>query len=640
MAKNDPPVNYDLVLDILQATLPFSALDQGSLRRLSRACLIDFLPKGARLFLRDATTVDALFIIQKGGVKLFLAGEDGAENLIDYRGEGGSVGAMALFRDGRADRDAVAVEDTFVVKVPREAFFQAVREHPEVATYYLKTFSETFVDKVFSELRQRRTEQPDDTGLYLFSARVGQLVTRPPVAVEFGLPIRGAARTMVKEGVGSLLIRESSGNIQGIVTDKDLRKAVALGMNVEAPVETIMSTPLAAIDEHEVCFDALLKMMAKKIHHLAVTGPAGVLGVVTAHDILVLQGKSPLSLFREIQAQREPKGLYPLSGKAPQVIRTLVEEGAKAGHITRMITILNDLILQRLIDLVTAEIGPAPVPFCWMSMGSEGRREQTFATDQDNALVYADCSEDFLDRAAGVYFQAFSERLVGHLEKAGFPRCQGDMMASNPRWRKSLSAWKATFDDWMAVPEAEEVLHATIFFDFRGVAGRTELAEELRAHVTENAAKSGVFLRCLASDCLVTRPPLSFFKGFIVEKNGDQKNTLDLKKRGLVPFQDFGRVLALNHGVRETNTLVRLETLTKAGHIPPDLGREAHQAFEFLLHVRLVHQLELVERGLPPDNFLDPGKLSELEKRTLRDAFGVIGSMQSFLKDMYHLNIG
>lgn len=485
--------------------------------------------------------------------------------------------------------------------------------------------------------RPQAAEAPD---LSLFAGRVGDLVSRRPVEVEADLPIRDAARAMLREGVGSLLVSRAPGDILGIVTDKDLRKAVALGRDLESGVKTIMSSPVASIAGHEACFDALLKMMAHKVHHLAVTGPDGVAGMVTTHDILLVHGTSPLSLFREIQSQNDFAGLYPLLAKAPRVIRALLDNGARAGHITRLITVVNDHILHKIIELVHREIGPPPTSYCWISMGSEGRREQTIATDQDNALVYADSPDEPVRRAAEVFFQAMAERVVGHLEKAGFPRCKGDMMASNPAWRKSLAAWKDTFDAWIAVPEPMEVLHSTIFFDFRGVAGHMGLADDLRAHVARRAAASGIFLRFLAADCQVTRAPLTFFRGFAVEKSGEHKYTLDLKKRGLVPFQDFARVLALAHGVMETGTLERVETLARQGHIPTNLGREVAQAFEFLLSVKLDHQLSQVERGLPPDTHIDPRALSDMDKGTLRDAFGVIGSMQSFLKDMFHLNAG
>ncbi len=504
----------------------------------------------------------------------------------------------------------------------------------------MRSFSRNYLSKAFTELKQRKVSMPTETGLYLFSTAVGQLASRDPASVGFGLSIQQAAAEMLKRNVGSLLIREPSEAIAGIVTDKDLRKAVALGLDHGAPLETIMTTPVATIDSGAVCFDALLKMMTLQIHHLAVTEQGQVNGIITSHDILVMQGKSPMSIFREIFSRRRIEDLYPLSAKVPQVVRTLVEEGAKAYNITRMITILNDLILEKLLDLLTKELGPSPVPFCWMLMGSEGRREQTFATDQDNALIYKDYDDPIMQRAAKVYMEAFATRAIDHLVKCGFPPCPGDIMASNEKWRKPLSGWKGYFDHLIMVPEPDEVMHANIFFDFRSSWGDAWLVDELRDHVTAKAQSQEVFLRYLAASAMESKPPLTFFRSFIVEKNGEHRNRLDVKRRGLLPFMDFARVLALKSGVKETSTLGRLKRIGDQGHVPKDLAVDAAEAFEFLLQLRLVHQLEQVEQDQAPDNHIDPASLSELEKKTLKEAFGIVGRMQSFLKEMFRLQLG
>ncbi|MBU1229313.1 MAG: CBS domain-containing protein [Proteobacteria bacterium] len=639
MAEQHAPIDRDLIREFLQATLPFSELDAGALDRLVRHCLIDFQPAGTRIFIRNVTEIDGLLVIQKGGVKLFVQDEAGQITLADFRGEGACVGAMALFQNAKASLSAETVEDTFFVKIPKDAFFEAAGANPAIPRFFLKTLSETFTTKAFTEIRQRRNESSDDSNLYLFSLKVGSLVERAPVTVPFGMSIQDAAQVMIRHSVGSLLIQEQTGKPCGIITDIDIRKSVALGLSMLAPVETIMSAPLETIAETAVCFDALVSMMAKNIHHLAMTSGEEITGVITSHDIMLLQGRSPLAVFREVSTRNTYEGLYPMRAKTCRVARTLVEEGGRAGNITRILSIINDLMLNRLLELLLKELGPPPVKFCWLVMGSEGRREQTFATDQDNALVYADCSVDYLQRAAEVYFEAFTQRAVEHLVRCGFPRCPGDMMASNPKWRKPLSAWKDTFDHWIAAPEPKEVLHSTIFFDFRGGPGDSSLAEELRSHITGRCAANDIFLRHMAVDCVQARPPLSFFNNIVVEKNGEHKNTLDIKTRGLLPFMDFARIMALRHGIRQTSTLERLDQLKAGGHIPNDLAQEAMAAFEFLQQIRLVHQMDMLDRNLEPNNHIDPAQLSALEKRTMRDAFGAVTKLQSHLKEAFRLQM-
>jgi len=630
------PAGYDNIVTFLETTLPFSELERQSLVRLARSCLVDFFPAGTRILRRGVSEVDGLYLVQKGAIRLFLEDEG---ILVDIRTEGASLGALSLFNGEKAAMDAETVEDTFIIKIPRERFFEAVHLSPAIPRFYLKSFADTFLSKAFEEMRCKTQPAHEDHSLHLFSNPVGGLVTREPVSVPFGLSIQAVAKEMIRHNTGSLLFREPSGEICGIITDTDLRKAMALGLDLQAPAETIMATPVESIDASAVCFDALLTMMSKNIHHLVVKSNNKLQGVISSHDIMLLQGRSPMSVFREIASRTTIAGLYPLHDNITPVIRTLVQQGAKAGNITRMIAILNDQIMTKLLDLMLRELGPPPVKFCLLLMGSEGRREQTFATDQDNALITEGSGVDFLDRAAETYFSAFTERMVGHLINCGFPRCPGDMMASNPVWRGSMETWKNRVDTWTASPEPERVLASSVFFDFRGVYGHKELAENLRGHVTNACAGKDLFLRYLAADCLSAKPPLTFFKNFMVEKDGAHKNTLDIKTRGLLPFMDFARVMSLYHGIRETSTLGRLELLHQGGHLSRDLYHEAREAFEFLLHSRLMHQLEQMEQGIAPDNRIDPGTLSSLEKRTLREAFGVTTALHGVLREVFRLNM-
>ncbi len=647
---SDPTRQPGMALDFLRTTLPFSELPPDVLQWLARACAVDFMPSGTRLFERGRTRPDRLWLVQKGAVRLDGNGRDadmtGTETVIDVpeltdvRGEGASVGAVALLEGGVASANVDTVEDTFFITMPREVFLQLVEREQVVAQYYMKGLPERFVSKAFAEMRVRCEGLADEKGLYLFASRVGDLVSRPPVAAVRGTSLREAAAMMVERGVGSLLIQEENGEIIGIVTDSDLRKAVAMCMDYAAPVETLMTTPVVAMEAERPCFDGLLEMMRRQMHHLAVVRDGRIIGVVTAHDIMVMQGRTPMSLFREIMHQRTLEGVQPLGPRVVQVVRGLVEEGARAGAITRMITVFNDLILEKVLALLQRELGPPPVPFCWMCMGSEGRREQTFATDQDNALIIRDTDDPIVRRAAGIYFDELAKRAVGHLAACGFRLCAGNMMASNPQWRQEQAGWSELFARWVRRPEPEEVLRASIFFDFRAGYGREDYVDALWGQVLADVAGNELFQRHLAADCLRMRPPLSFFRNFIVEKDGQHRNTLDLKRRGGLPFVDFARVMALRCGVRETGTLDRLLALEAGGHIPAQLGKEAREAYELVMHLRLVHQLEAVERDQTPDNHVDPARMSDLEKQALKEAFAVAVRLQGFLRDLFHLDLG
>ena len=631
----------DMVVDFLQGILPFKELDHNTLVNLAKSANVDFYPKGTRVLTQDVSEVNYVYLIQKGGVKIYLQDQAGDTSLKDYRGEGSVFGALAVIRGARASMTVEAVEDTFCFLFPKKSFLELLQTYPGFAQHYLKVFSRDYVQKSLDELRKERLTPKTEGSLYLFTVKVNDIIRKKPEIITPVQSVQQASQRMSDLNIGSLLIRDEYGKISGIITDKDIRsKVVARGMPYSTEVEKVMSSPVKTIPAQRVCFDALLDMMSNRIHHLAVQDGDRIIGVITSHDILVLQGESPVYLFKEIMHQNRIERLYELSLKVPLVVRPLIEEGAKANNITRMITILNDLILARLLTLLQEQLGPPPVPFCWLLMGSEGRKEQTFRTDQDNALVYQDPEDEEQKKKAETYFEKFGQEAINHLVKCGYPLCQGGNMASNPKWRQPLSVWKKYFTRWVNRPEPEEVLNSTIFFDFRPAYGDMELGQQLKDELQSLVKGKDMFLRYLAQDCFRTKPPLSFFKNFIVDRDGEHKNRLDLKARGLVPFWDFARVMALKHGIMETNTLERLEILDREGHMPHSLFVRARESYEFQMQLRFVNQLKLMEAGEQPHNYINPVELSDLEKQTLKGAFSVISNLQSFLKETFKLNMG
>jgi CBS domain-containing protein len=628
----------EVVVAFLRNTMPFNELDDRSIRDLARNCRVDFYPKGTRLLTAGESELPYLYLIQRGGVKSFLTDDEGEVSLKDYRGEGSYIGALGIIHGTRANLNVETVEDTFCFLLPRQIFLDLIAKQPGVAQFYLKSFSEKIVHTAYSELRHHRMGRRSSEDLYLFTVTAGDIVKSMPRKVAAGATIQEAAAEMSRHRVGSLLIHDEADpeRIVGIITDRDLRtKVVAAGRSYSEPVTGIMSGPVKTVLAQDICFDVLLRMMATGIHHLAVERGGRVVGMITSHDIMLLQGHSPYYLFKEIIAQREIPGLYALSKKIPEVVRNLIREGGKAGNITRMISILNDHILDRLLTLLEEELGPPPVRYCWLLMGSEGRREQTFKTDQDNALVHADPEDEDQKRRAEEYFRRFTSRAIDHLVKCGYPLCPGEMMASNPLWCQPYSVWAAYFEKWITAPDPRELLNASIFFDFRAGYGDSTLADNLRNHLQRLTRRHEIYLLHMARDSKGYRAPLSFFKNFIVEKNGEHQNKLDIKKQGLQPFVSFARVLALKYGVKETSTLSRLQVLADEGHLSRDLWHAASSAYEMQMQLRLIHQLRQLEEGLPPDNYIDPASFSELDKRMLRSSFALIDRLHSVLTAIF-----
>jgi CBS domain-containing protein len=633
---NTIPAN--VALDFLAGILPFKDLGRAALLKLARKCTIDFFPKGTLIFRQGETEVSHFYVIQQGGVKSYRVEDDNEIALKDYRGEGEYFGALPIIQGTRANLNIEAVDDTFCFLFEKQAFLDLLASNPAASQYYLRTMSAKMAGMVYSQVHRQKMTPRTEGALHLFSAQVGEVAKGKLIQAPESTTVQEAAAIMSEKMIGSLLLTDSTGEITGIVTDKDIRsKVVARGLAFTTRVSEIMASPVQTISSQAVCFDALLKMIKNRLHHLAIEQNGKIISMITTHDIMVTQGTSPLYLFREIMAQRRIEGLYPLAQKIPQVVRSLIEEGAKANNITRMIAVLNDHVLDRLLSLQLQEFGEPPLPWAWLLMGSEGRREQTFKTDQDNAIIYADTDDPVLRERAEKYFQALADSTIRHLVKCGYPLCPGEIMASNPKWRQPNSVWQGYFRKWCRTPTPESVLNSLIFFDFKAGFGLADLAEELRVGIADTARKSDLFLLWLAKSCLASRPPLTFFKNFIVEKDGEHKNTFDLKTKGLVFIVDFARLMSLKYGITETNTLARLNLLRENQYLPADLCNEIIEAYEFLMHLRLIIQLQMLETQKDPDNHINPKDLSDLERQTLKEAFLVIGRMHDFIRRDFHL---
>ncbi|HEX9082998.1 MAG TPA: DUF294 nucleotidyltransferase-like domain-containing protein, partial [Holophagaceae bacterium] len=320
--------------------------------------------------------------------------------------------------------------------------------------------------------------------------------------------------------------------------------------------------------------------------------------------------------------------------KAVTVIGALLREGLRSANLVRLISELNDRVVRKVLELAERELGPPPVPYCWLALGSEGRKEQTFRTDQDNALVYADPRETQRERVVE-YFRRFTVLVRNGLIRCGFEPCPANCMASNPDWCQPLSVWKGYFAGWLSEPTPKAVLHSQIFLDFRPLYGDETLAWELREHLGRLMTEYPTFLGFLANILVQNRPPLGFFGAVTGERSGEHKDRLNLKLKGLAPLVDLARLCALERGVRAVSTLDRLEALRGSPSLLADLVDELIDAFEFLVLLRIHHQYRQLEAGQPIDTFIRLEALSHLERQSLKNAFRLVQKAQDRVMDRY-----
>jgi CBS domain-containing protein len=379
----------------------------------------------------------------------------------------------------------------------------------------------------------------------------------------------------------------------------------------------------------------LLRMTSRHIHHLPILDAgARPVGVVTTTDLLRLEQTNPVYLAGDVAKQTDVAGVALVSGRLERVVQSLVEQDASADDIGRVVTAVGDAVERRLIALAEADLGPPPVPYCWVALGSRARLEQALAADQDNAVIV----DDAMRPEDAAWFEALAVRVTEGLVACGYPRCPGDVMATNPRWRQPLGGWRRQFSSWLHEPVPDAVLGASIFFDMRPVHGDATLFASLQRHVLTASPGSKVFLAHLAKQATANEPPLGFFRGFVLEKAGDHKDTLDIKRGGIGAVVDLARAHALSLGSPAVNTQARIEAAREAGVLGDERADDLRDAFEFISYVRLRHQAAQVRRGVPTDNFVSPDELSSFDKRHLREAFAIVRSAQSALAHRYPMS--
>ena len=623
------------VLNFLEKIPPFQFLDETSLKEVVKGLSMEFYPRNTVILKQDGPPSDSLRIIKKGGVRISVKSETNEDVVIDFRGEGDTFGIVSLMSKDRQKTTIVAIDDTICYLLNKEHLYRLIEGNPTFTEYLLQSHFTKYIDKTYREMHNKSLFYGSSDHL-LFTTQIGDMATKDIITVGESATIREAAQEMARNRISSVIVTDAGGLPEGIVTDRDMReKVVALARSVSDPVKDIMSSPLVCVDVKDYCFEAVLRMIKDNIHHILVIKDGTVKGVLTNHDLMLLQGSSPLSFAKDLESQQTVEGLVPVSVKVNRVVGLLLKEGARAGNITRIITELNDRLLRKVLQIAEKRFGKPPAPYCWVGFGSEGRKEQTFKTDQDNAIIYADPGSEFEEVEIRRYFTEFTAFVQDGLLRCGFPPCPAEYMASNPKWCQPLRVWKKYLSDWVSTPTPDALMNALTFFDFRAMHGESALAEDLRTYLIGILKDEKVFLGHLANMAIKNSPPIGFFKSFVVEKDGAHRNELNLKVKGVAPFVDIIRLFALERGIRVTSTLERIAALRETHTIVQEYADEFEHAFEFIMLLRIHHQFSQLSAGGTADNFVDPNTLSNLEKRSLKDAFHLVTKVQNLIIERY-----
>ena len=624
------------IQNFLKLHAPFDKMAPEALQFFADKAQLTFHAAGSEILGPDAGKVSFFYLIESGKVQARQAGEVAVtEYSILSLGPGESFPIGAVTAGRPSTNTYVALEDTFCYQLPAEDFMTLMatcREFNLFCTRYIASLLQQSRQQLQQQFSQRASEQQT------LNSQLVNIGSRSPVSVAPDMPLRKALECMSQKGIGSLVIADEDRKPVGVFTRSDLLDRVLLAdLPQTAPISQAMSPAPFMLEEQATAYDAMLAMATHGIRHVLVTDAEGRLtGVVSERDLFALQRVGLRQIRHAIESAGDVESLQQSAADVRQLSFNMLAQGIGAEQLTQFISALNDALTRRVIQLNLENHDFAGIQWSWLAFGSEGRDEQTFSTDQDNGIVF-DCADAALVDGLRQRFLAFALAVNKDLDRCGFPLCKGNIMASNPQWCLSLNEWKSQFTTWVRVPQPEALLNASIFFDFRSLFGKAELAEQMRRHLLAQAGGNALFLQAMARNALTVSPPLGKIRDFITDLEPDHPGKIDLKKYGSRIFVDVARIYALATGVHNTNSVQRLRQVGKRLAIRDEEIDAILEGLDFIQLLRLRHQYLEGEPGRQGDNLIDPDSLNELDRRILKESFRQARKIQSRLKLDYQV---
>jgi CBS domain-containing protein len=587
---------------------PFDALGTDELRELIAGAQRHSFEAGHAVLVEDGLPAAGLWVVLTGSMELTHEGEP-----IQVLEPGECFGHPSML---------TGMAPTFTVRA-REASSCALLS-PQAGRRALGT--EAGAAYVAVSMRKRLTYTGHTVhGLLEVGTTPVAAIMRPPVFCDPQDTLRDAASRLGRDGVSALLVRD--GERLGILTDADVRAAVAGdGVPLDAPVRTAARGPVPTVPPEQLAIEATVEMLASGGEHVAVVEGERVCGMLAAADLLSLDARSPIALRHALLGASDEEALVRAAAQIPNLFLLLIRAGVPPRELGRVLSLQHDTVVARLLDFSIARRGPAPVAWSWLDLGSAARREFTLASDQDNALAYADPqdgSEDTID----AYFAQLGRDVNDGLVRCGIGLDNNGVLAGNRQWRMSKRDWLTTFDASMREPDESHLIRATVAFDFRSSAGGLTIAPEMTERVRA-ARRHAQFMQLMVRTATGYPVALGFRGQLATGQHGDPAGRLDLKRGAIIPLVNLVRFHALAGGVTISSTLDRIEAAASVGVLDRGIADGLREAFEVINRIRFDHHAGQVQTGATADNMIDPEELPPIARTELREALAVVRRAQ------------
>ena len=595
-------------IEFLRQHAPFNDMDADSLALFAARARLSHHPAGALLVGPASGPASVLHLLQRGTVGArFPSGPALFDELVFGPGEPFPISAVIGRRATTAEYRAA--EDCFCYEIDGSTVEELMLRSP-VFRRYCTAQIESLLQQAYRRMRESYGDEGEHERAML--TPLAQVLRLAPVTCAPGTPLKEALELMQRFQVGSVVVVSGRAAPLGIFTERDLLRHSAEGRaDPAAPVERFMTRDPLGLPATASVQEAALLMARRGIRHLLVLEAGCVKGVVSERSLFAHGRSSMRAASHAIEMARDAGGLKDAADAIRRFAASMLAQGVGAEPLTQLISALNDRLTESIIELEAPKHDIAGLRWCWLALGSEGRGEQTIATDQDNAIVF-----ETENNTAQARLLAFARAVNATLDACGFPRCKGGIMAGNPQNCLSSEQWRTRFATWLRAPTPQALLDASIFFDLRPLAGDTELATDLRAWITRAIPGREGFLHLMAGNALLTGPPIGFFGNL---ESGADAGGINLKTQGTRVFVDAARVYALATGAASTHTATRLREAGRVLEVPGDEIESSAAAFFYLLHLRLRRQ-QAGAATAAGANRIDPAELNSLERRVLKES--------------------
>lgn len=596
------------IAEFLRHHPPFDTLDEEELAAVASSAEVESYPGRATILDSAAATSESAYVVRRGSVELLVG-----TRLLDLVGEGEMFGFASLLEDQPLGFVARAAEDTLVYRIP-EASIRPVLERPAAVRFVVGSLSKSV--RLLSG--HERDPQP------AAGRPVRELIRAPALVCEAGMPVQRAAEQMVEAGATCVVVDLGDG--LGIVTDRDIRNLVAdAAAGPDTPLSAVMTAPAWTVAADRSETEALFEMLDHGIRHLPVLDAGRrLVGVLDDVDLIASERRAPFRLRSQIARSPDAAALAEAAAELPETVIALYDSGAPSAAISRTIASIHDTITRRMIEIAEEELGRPPAPYTWLAMGSFGRREPFPSSDVDCALAWNDADDPQLrERMTGL-----ARRVLEGVSACGLRSDPQGAVASSPLFARSIGEWESAARSWLEDPDRDRgLMLLSVVVESDPVWGATTVAERLAAAFARTPNREHALNRLVAA-ALGERPPTGFFRDFVLEDSGERKGVLDIKRGGLLPIEALARWAGLAAGVGAASTTARLRAAEAAGTLEPVDAAVLRDAFELTCALRMEHQVEQLRASEPPDNLIDPKRLTPLTRTSLKDAFRAVAKVQ------------